>query len=148
MFGKVAVVGMRERNGRTVANPVAGTDVASLRKEIQENIAPGATLYTDDHGGYRSIHEAGFKHESVDHGAGEYVRNGISTNSIESVWAVLKRGLIGVYHHASPKHLSRYVDEFTFRLNDGNVKRRTLARLDSFVKATPGAGITYKKLIA
>jgi len=148
MVGKTAVVGMRQRNGRTVANPVAVADTASLRKEIHDNIAPGATLYTDDHGGYRGIHEAGFKHESVNHGAGEYVRNGISTNGIESVWAVLKRGIIGVYHHASPKHLSRYVDEFTFRLNDGNVKRRTLARLDSFVKATTGAGITYKKLIA
>lgn len=147
-FGKTAVVGMRQRNGRTIANPVTLADTATLRQEIYSNIAPGATLYTDDHGGYRYIHEDGFKHESVNHSAGEYVRGNINTNGIESVWAVLKRGLTGVYHHASPKHLSRYVDEFTFRLNDGNVKRRTLARLDSFIKATPGAGITYKKLIA
>ncbi len=148
MIGKTAVVGMRERNGHTIANPVAGTDTASLRREIHDNIAPGSTLYTDDHGGYKGIDEQGFKHESVSHSTGEYVRNGVSTNGIESVWAVLKRGIIGVYHHASPKHLFRYVNEFTFRLNDGNVKRRTLARLDSFIKATPGAGITYKKLIA
>lgn len=58
-----------------------------------------------------------------------------STNSIESVWAVLKRGIHGVYHHASPKHLFRYVAEFTWRLNDGDVKRHTLKRLDSFIDA-------------
>ena len=70
----------------------------------------------------------------VNHSEGEYVRDGVTTNSIESVFAVLKRGLIGVYHHASPKHLGRYVDEFAFRLNEGNVARHTLERLDSFVE--------------
>ncbi len=48
--------------------------------------------------------------------------------------------------HASPKHLARYVNEFTFRLNDGNVKRHTLARLDGFVRATAGRRLTYKAL--
>src|SRR5271154_179277 len=60
-------------------------------------------------------------------------RGGVTTNSIESVWAVMRRGIHGVYHHASKKHLHRYVDEFTFRLNEGDVKRHTLDRLDSFV---------------
>jgi len=78
----------------------------------------------------------------------EYVRVGVSTNDVESVWAVLKRGLIGVYHHASPKHLTRYVDEFTFRLNDGNVKRHTMDRVDSLVRGTNGRRITYKELTA
>lgn len=59
----------------------------------------------------------------------------------------MKRGIIGVYHHTSRKHLGRYVDEFAFRLNDGNVKRHTLDRLDSFVRATAGKGITYRELI-
>lgn len=54
----------------------------------------------------------------------------------------------GVYHHASKKHLSRYVDEFAFRLNAGDVKRHTLQRLDSFVSAVAGKRITYKELIA
>ena len=70
------------------------------------------------------------------------------TNSIESVWAVLKRGLHGVYHHASPKHLHRYVDEFTWRLNDGDVKRHALRRLESFVDAIVGKRLTYQRLIA
>jgi len=65
----------------------------------------------------------------------------------ESVWAVLKRGLMGVYHHASPKHLPRYVDEFTFRLNEGNVKIHTLDRLDSFVDGMADKRLTYARLI-
>lgn len=70
------------------------------------------------------------------------------TNGVESVWAVLKRGLHGVYHHASRKHLHRYVDEFTFRLNAGNVARHTLDRLDSFVDGVVGRRITYEELTA
>jgi hypothetical protein len=72
----------------------------------------------------------------------------VTTNSIESVFAVLKRGLIGVYHHANPKHLARYVDEFAFRLNEGNVKNHTLTRLDSFIDGAAGKRLTYKRLIA
>jgi hypothetical protein len=82
------------------------------------------------------------------HSAGEYVRDGVSTNAIEAVWAVLKRGLLGVYHHVDPKHLGRYVDEFTFRLNDGNVKRHTMQRLDSLARSTTGRRITYRELTA
>lgn len=74
------------------------------------------------------------------------MRDGVSTNSVESVWAVKKRGLHGVYHHASEKHLARYVNELTFRLNEGNVKRHTMARLDSLIDATAGRRITYKEL--
>lgn len=79
---------------------------------------------------------------------GGLVNGMASTNGIESVWAVLKRGLNGVYHQISKKHLPRYVDEFTFRLNDGDVKRHTLARLDSFVDAIVGKRLTYRRLTA
>ena len=75
------------------------------------------------------------------------MRDGVTTNGVESVFAVMKRGLHGVYHHASRKHLARYVDEFTFRLNDGNVARHTLSRLDSFVDGVAGKRLTYKALI-
>lgn len=57
------------------------------------------------------------------------------------------RPFIGVYHHISPKHTDRYVDEFAFRLNDGNVKRPTMARLDSFVDGMAQKRLTYKDLI-
>ena len=88
-----------------------------------------------------------FNHETVNHSEGEYVRDGVTTNGVESVFAVMKRGLIGVYHHASKKHLPRYVDEFAFRLNDGRVQRHTLERLESFVSGTKGKRLTYKALI-
>ena len=70
------------------------------------------------------------------------------TNGIESVWAVLKRGYNGVYHQWSAKHMSRYINEFTFRLNEGNVKIPTMKRLESLVKGTVGKRLTYKELIA
>jgi transposase-like protein len=146
--GKKVVVGMRERGGRTKAKKVAGTDTETIHCAIHENVALGSTLHTDEHSAYSGIGPLFFTHETVNHKAHEYVRDGVTTNSIESVWAVLKRGLHGVYHQVSEKHLARYVDEFTFRLNDGNVGRHTLARLDSFVDATVGRRITYRQLTA
>jgi hypothetical protein len=71
----------------------------------------------------------------------------VTTNGIESVWAVLKRGIYGTFHNVSEKHLGRYLNEFTFRLNEGNVKQHTLQRLDSFVDGTAGKRLTYKDLI-
>lgn len=122
--------------------------VCPNRISMVQNVEVGTTLHTDEAGVYRAIGGLFFDHASVNHSEGEYVRDGVTTNSIESVFAVMKRGLIGVYHHASPKHLGRYVDEFAFRLNDGNVARHTLQRLDSFVKAVAGKRLTYKTLIA
>jgi transposase-like protein len=145
--GKTAVLGMRERNGRTKAKLVSGTDASTLHAEIHASVEAGSTLHTDEHGGYRGLSASGFEHETINHSAGEYVRDGVSTNSIESVWAVLKRGVYGTFHHVSPKHLGRYVDEFTFRLNEGNVERHTLQRLDSFVDGVAGKRLTYKALI-
>lgn len=146
--GKSTVFGMRERGGRTIAKMVGNADISTLQQAIQDNVEVGSTVHTDEHSGYTGLNGLFFKHYTINHRAGEYVLNGVSTNGIESVWAVLKRGLHGVYHHASKKHLSRYINEFTFRLNDGNVERHTLDRLASFVDATVGRQITYKALTA
>ena len=70
-----------------------------------------------------------------------------STNGIESVWALLKRGYHGIYHHFSVKHLARYVDEFTVRLNAGNVKHHTMDRIHSLIIGMVGKRLTYKVLI-
>lgn len=147
MVGKTAVLGIRERGGRTKALPVANTSAAKLQPEIRANIEAGSIIHTDEYAGYVGLAND-YTHETIMHGAGEYVRDGVTTNSIESVWAVMKRGMYGVYHHASPKHLHRYVDEFTFRLNDGDVKRHTMQRLDSLMTASFGSRLTYKELIA
>jgi transposase-like protein len=143
--GKTAVLGMRERGGRTVAVPVEGTDSYVIHDEIRHHVEPGSTLHTDEFAAYRGL--TGFIHETVNHGASEFVRDGVTTNGIESVWAVLKRGIYGTFHHVSDKHLGRYVDEFTFRLNEGNVERHTLQRLESFVDGTSGKRLTYRRLI-
>jgi len=64
----------------------------------------------------------------------------------ESVWAVLKRGLHGTFHHVSAKHLPRYLHEFTFRLNEGNCEVDTVDRIAALFGAMPGKPITYKEL--
>jgi len=147
--GKIAVIGMRERGkgGRTKAKPITSTGGEHLSEAIHANVMLGSVLHTDEHRGYQQI--AGvFEHKTINHSAGEYVRNDVTTNGIESVWALLKRGIHGVYHHTSDKHLSRYINEFTFRLNDGNVARHTMERLESLVCASFGQRLTYQSLIA
>jgi len=148
--GKTAVLGMRERGkgGRTKAVKIDATNTQTIQDVIVQNIEVGSVLHTDEAAVYQAMGGLFFERESVNHSEGEYVRDDVTTNSIESVFAVMKRGLIGVYHHASPKHLGRYVDEFAFRLNDGNVARHTLERLDSFVSRVVGKRLTYKALIA
>ena len=146
--GKVPVLGMRERGGRTRATPVEGTGADHLHAAVHAHIETGSTLHTDEHGAYLGLGGIFYDHHAVNHAAGEYARDGVSTNSIESVWAVMKRGLHGVYHHASEKHLARYVNEFTFRLNEGDVKRHTLDRLASLVTASVGPRVTYEELTA
>ena len=146
--GKAAVLGMRERGGRTVAMPVEDVNTANLHRAIHTHIEAGSIIHTDEHAAYMGLGGLFFGRETVNHGAGEYSRDGVHTNSIESVWAVLKRGVHGVYHHVSPKHLGRYVNEFTFRLNDGNVKTPTMTRLNSMIALVGNRRITYKELIA
>ena len=124
------------------------SDRAYYILEGTANVEVGSTIFTDEATGYVGLDGLFFRHDSVNHTAGQYSENGVSTNSIESVWAVLKRGVYGVYHQVSKKHLHRYVDEFTFRLNVGNVSRHTLERLDSFVVAVVGKHLTYKELTA
>jgi transposase-like protein len=146
--GKTAVLGMRERGGRTRAKVVELRTLDAIHGEIHDNVEIGSQLYTDDHIVFSDLDGLFYKHESVNHSAGEYARGAATTNSIESVWAVLKRGIHGVYHHVTAKHLDRYVQEAAFRLNEGNVKRHTFERLDSFVDAIVGKRLTYKQLIA
>jgi transposase-like protein len=146
--GKAPVLGMRERGGRTKAMPIKSTSMETIQNAIHANVEVGSMLVTDEHAAYNGLGGLFFGQERVNHSAGEYVRGMASTNGIESVWAVLKRGVNGTFHHVSLKHLGRYVDEFTFRLNEGNVKRHTLDRLNSFVDAVSGKRITYQEVIA
>jgi transposase-like protein len=144
--GKAAVLGLRERGGRTIAMPVEDVDTANLHRAIHKHVEVGSMIHSDEHAAYRGLGGLFFGRETVNHSAGEFSRDGVHTNSIESVWAVMKRGVHGVYHQVSRKHLRRYVDEFAFRLNEGNVKVHTLARLDSMIALVGNRRITYKEL--
>jgi transposase-like protein len=144
--GKTAVIGMRERGGRTVAMPISSVNAIGFQNTITSRVDIGSTLHTDEAKAYDGVDGLFYKHDRVNHKSGEYSRDGVSTNGIESVWSVMKRGVYGVYHQVSKKHLARYVNEFTFRLNDGNVQRHTLARLDSFIAATAKKRLTYAEL--
>lgn len=146
--GKTAVIGMRERGGRTRAMVIDSTDIATVQNAIHGEIEAGSQLYTDEFPAYNGLDGLYFRHDAVNHSAGEFVRGAAHTNGIESVWAVFKRGVHGVWHHVSPKHLGRYVDEATFRLNEGNVARHSLERLASFVDRVSGKRITYAEVIA
>ena len=144
--GKAIVVGLRERGGSVVARHVSDADAANLHAEIYKHVEIGSTVNTDEAPVYADLGTLFFDHQTVNHSVGEFVRHQAGVNGIESVWAVLKRGLHGVYHQVSPKHLDRYVKEFTFRLNEGDVKRHTLARVDSMIRAAMGKRLTYERL--
>ena len=146
--GKQAVFGMRERGGPVKATPVNRTDRATLIPMIQGSVEPGSTLYTDDHGAYRHLEAVGYDHQAVNHSAKQYVDGMAHTNGVESVWAVLKRGYYGTYHNWSMKHTQRYVNEFTFRLNAGDVQRDTIDRIASLAQALCGKRLRYRELVA
>jgi transposase-like protein len=146
--GKTTVVGLRERGGRTIAFPVENTDKENLQGAVLDNVEIGSQVMTDEASGYQGMDGLFYSHETVNHSAGEYSRGDVNTNSIESVWALLKRGVYGTWHHISTKHVARYVNEVTFRLNAGNVANHTLDRLDSFIRAVDGQRLTYERLIA
>lgn len=113
--GKTAVFGARSRSGEVQTTVLSSTAGREMKSAVYNSVAPGSTLYTDEHRSYQGVR--GYNHDTVNHGAGEYVRGSVNTNSIESVWALIKRGHYGIFHHWSKKHLKRYMDEFAFRLN-------------------------------
>ncbi len=120
IIGKTIVVGMLERNGRVKAQVVENRAHKVIHALINENIAPGTTLMTDEHGGYKGID---FEHEIINH-ANEYVNGRIHTNGIENFWSLLKRGLNGTYVAVEPFHLFRYIDEQAFRYNNRGGKKK------------------------
>ena len=145
--GKAIVMGMRERGGKVKAMQITGIDRKTLHRAIQGNIESGSTIYTDELRGYKGIGSKAYRHETVNHSAKEYVKEMAHTNGIESVWAVLKRGYNGVYHNWSMKHMARYINEFSFRLNDGSCSIDTMDRLAAVIKSAANKRLTYNQLI-
>ena len=143
--GKQSVLGLKERGGNTVAIPVDETDAGTLLGTIVQHVEPGATVYTDGHRSYESLGDLGYPHESVEHSRGEYVRDDAHTNSIESVWAVLKRRYYGTHHWMSRKHMHRYLNECAGVLNVGH---DAVKLLETMVQGMFGKRLTWKGLVA
>ncbi|MDR0304559.1 MAG: IS1595 family transposase [Chitinispirillales bacterium] len=144
------VFGMKERGGNVIMEHVPNKKRETLREIIEQNVEYGSTLNTDDGKWYTGIENPGYTRKKVNHSAKEYVsKDGeVYTNSIESVWAVLKRGVNGIYQKVSHKHLHRYLSEFEFRLNEGNCKYPTMDRIDCLIAGCFGRTLTYKELVA
>ncbi|GAA0733852.1 IS1595 family transposase [Aquimarina litoralis] len=140
---KTPVLGMVERNGQLRAKKVDNTTYETLSKEIIKNVKEGAKLYTDDYLSYRKMRRV-YDHSVVKHHKNEYVKGRIHTNTIEGFWSLLKRGIFGIYHFTSKKHLQMYVDEFVFRYNTrkGSENERFNLLLSNIENR-----ITYKELI-
>jgi len=145
-IGKIPVLGGRDRDGQIVAQVVKSTDKETLQGVIRENVLPGSTVCTDEHHSRRGL-DGDYTHKVVNHSAKQYVDGMAHTNGIESFWAVLKRGFYGTFHWFSEKHLSLYINEFAFRLNEGNCKIDTVDRLESLVWGVSGKRLTYKMLV-
>ena len=142
--GKTAVAGIKDRDTKRVsARVVASTDRATLQGFLAEHAAPGATVYTDEASAYKGMPYA---HEAVRHSVGEYVRDQAHTNGLESFWALMRRGFTGSYHKMSPKHLQRYVDEFSGRHN--NRQADTVDQMADIALGMVGKRLRYADLIA
>ena len=140
--GKTAVIGLKDRETNQVrAEVVQNTKQETLHAFIAENASEEATKYTDEHKGYLGLSH----HKTVRHGIGEYVRDQAHTNGIESFWAMLKRGYYGTFHHVSPKHLHRYVNEFAGRHNVRD--KDTIDQMRALVAGMVGKRLMYAELI-
>ena len=134
---------MVERNSEVRAKYVKDTTRNTLIPQIMNNISFGSTVYSDELKAYNVLDRV-YDHKAVVHSRGEYVRGRISTNSIESFWALLKRGIYGIYHFTSKKHLQMYVDEFVFRYN---TRKSTENERFNLLLCNIENRITYKELI-
>jgi transposase len=135
---KTPVVAIVQRGGgKVVAKAVRDVSADSLMGLVKKHVVPGSMIYTDEYSGYRSIphlwnkknQNYGFRHRTIKHSTGVYVRGDIHTNTVEGVWSLIKRGISGVYHSVSPAYLQTYLNEYTFRYNrrhNGNLQFKSV----------------------
>ncbi|MBA3446495.1 MAG: IS1595 family transposase [Pseudaminobacter sp.] len=138
--GKEIVFALVERQGRVRSHHIPSVTAKTLRPIMEAQIATASTLYSDDGGARVARMFPG--HQSVNHSIGEYVRGDVHTNTIEGYFSIMKRGIVGVYHHVSPQHLKRYLAEFDFRYNERSALN--VSDAERAVKAV--AGVVGKRL--
>jgi transposase-like protein len=114
---KTVVFGMLQRDGSIMTKIVPNASKTALQPLIEENVGKGSVIHTDKWYSYQDLKKLGFGHETVDHGAGEYVRGDSHVNGLENFWKHLKGSIRGTHMSVSKKHLSKYAKEFEFRFN-------------------------------
>lgn len=141
---KSAVVALVERGGDVRAFHVTDTKRTTLHNIIMGNIALGASVNTDENPAYNGL-STFYMHGSVNHVSGNYVQGECHTNTVEGFFSIVKRGIFGIYHQVSKKHLQRYLNEFTMRYNV-----RSADNGDGFINLLSNCEgrLTYKALIA
>lgn len=143
--GKAIVLGLLGRDGDLRKVHTTNLRGANVKGIIAQHVEPGSTMMTDEHVSFVGPAKY-YTHLTVNHSYGEYVRKGtIHTNGIEGVWPLLKRQIIGIHHFVSKKHLSRYLDEMSWRYN--RRQQREGERLANLLSAASGKRLTYKALI-
>lgn len=143
--GKAVVFGMLERGGELRTGQMPNLRARNVQGVIAANVKEGANVMTDEHVSFVGL-QGRYNHHSVNHSAGEYVRDYFNhTNGIESVWALFKRQIVGTHHWLSPKHLGRYLGEMTWRFNLREMEESD--RVNALLSQTAGR-LTYRALIA
>lgn len=142
MSGKAPVVTLVQHDGRVKMMYMENVTGENLRAAMQDCIMPTAQIMTDESPAYWFVKDTFAGHETVNHKGGEYVRGDAHVNTSESVHALLKRGIVGTFHHVSKFHLHRYLSEFDFRFNNRKIEdgERTLEAL----KGIEGKRLMYK----
>lgn len=126
---KVPVFGAVERGGRVMAVTVPNVRKVTLMPHVERRVLPATTVYTDELKSYNGLAARGYFHERVNHSENVYVSGTVHTNTIEGFWSLMKRGIGGVYHAVSAKHLQGYLNEYAWRYNhraDGRAQFETL----------------------
>jgi transposase-like protein len=144
-MGEQIVHTLVERDGKARSNHVANISGKTLRPVVMKQVSRKSTLMTDTAGGYMAMGKEFARHEMVDHGAGEYVRGDAHSNTVESYFATLKRGIVGTYHNVSEAHLRLYLAEFDFRYNERTalgIDDKT--RAERAIKGAAGKRLTYR----
>lgn len=137
------MLGILEKGGNVIAIPVTDVKAKTLLPIMVSTVEQGSEIHSDELHSYRSLIRLKYDHKYVRHSEGEYVTNGVHVNGIGNFWSQLKRGIIGVYHHTSPKHLGRYCDEFAYRYNTREVK--DVARFNNILSNVEGR-LTWNRL--
>jgi transposase-like protein len=144
--GKEIVFSLVERGGAVRSQHVPEVSGETLRAILVSQVDRKSFLMTDDAGQYRHMGKEFDGHEVVNHGDGEYVRGDAHTNTIEGYFSILKRGIVGTYHHVSQQHLKRYLAEFDFRYNErSGLGVSDELRAERALKGIVGKRLTYRR---